>query len=322
MTREERGRGEAMQIYEKTRAPRRVSSSPRSLSRRSGHRSSRVIQRGVFLRLSRVWLLASPRGPWRARASPGAHRPRAGERPSGVGGAPPGRVRARRGRRAPGSARSRLAARRWISRRDVPRRRGAGCHPSRRERSRRVDAMSAPRGSAAAKARAYAGILSSESAGVMAMMRQNAKWALAPGYGYGDDDPPGDPLLEEFKSMRRALFTWRDWDRVAPVAYLAPFLHVIRSVETSGPITGCVPAPPSLAPEGGAISRSRTSPPRHLPELARSLPPVPSRRDRAGADGGGRLSTSPPAPSLRLPPRGGRTPRPSRPPLPAPLRPR
>lgn len=37
MTREERGRGEAMQIYEKTRAPRRVSSSPRSLSRRSGH---------------------------------------------------------------------------------------------------------------------------------------------------------------------------------------------------------------------------------------------------------------------------------------------
>lgn len=93
--------------------------------------------------------------------------------------------------------------------------------------------MSAPRGSAAAKARAYAGILSSESAGVMAMMRQNARWALAPGYGYGDDDPPGDPLLEEFKSMRRALFTWRDWDRVAPVAYLAPFLHVIRSVETS-----------------------------------------------------------------------------------------
>ena len=103
--------------------------------------------------------------------------------------------------------------------------------------------MSAPRGSAAAKARAYAGILSSESAGVMAMMRQNAKWALAPGYGYGDDDPPGDPLLEEFKSMRRALFTWRDWDRVAPVAYLAPFLHVIRSVaadQADDPLIGLV----------------------------------------------------------------------------------
>ena len=41
---------------------------------------------------------------------------------------------------------------------------------------------------AALKARGYAGILSSESAGVMAVMRQNAKWALVPGYGYGDED--------------------------------------------------------------------------------------------------------------------------------------
>ena len=40
--------------------------------------------------------------------------------------------------------------------------------------------------------------------------------------------------------MRRKLFLWRDWDTVAPTAYLAPFLQVIRSVETSGPITGCV----------------------------------------------------------------------------------
>ena len=93
---------------------------------------------------------------------------------------------------------------------------------------------------AALKARGYAGILSSESAGVMAVMRQNAKWALVPGYGYGDEDGPEDPMLEEFRAMRRALFTWRDWDKVAPVAYLAPFLQVIRSVETSGPITGCV----------------------------------------------------------------------------------
>jgi brefeldin A-resistance guanine nucleotide exchange factor 1 len=93
---------------------------------------------------------------------------------------------------------------------------------------------------AALKARGYAGILISESAGVMAVMRQNAKWALVPGYGYGDENGPDDPMLEEFRAMRRALFTWRDWDKVAPVAYLAPFLRVIRSVETSGPITGCV----------------------------------------------------------------------------------
>eukprot|EP00740_Mantoniella_antarctica_P007041 CAMPEP_0181358802 /NCGR_PEP_ID=MMETSP1106-20121128/5723_1 /TAXON_ID=81844 /ORGANISM="Mantoniella antarctica, Strain SL-175" /LENGTH=559 /DNA_ID=CAMNT_0023471825 /DNA_START=202 /DNA_END=1878 /DNA_ORIENTATION=- len=92
---------------------------------------------------------------------------------------------------------------------------------------------------AAVKARGFAGILSSESAGVMAVMRQNSKWALvAPGYGYGDDEAPDDPLLEEFKAVRRRLFGWHDWDRVAPGAYLAPFLQVIRSVETSGPITG------------------------------------------------------------------------------------
>ena len=103
---------------------------------------------------------------------------------------------------------------------------------------------------AALKARGFAGILSSESAGVMAVMRQNAKWALVPGYGYGDEDGPDDPMLEEFRAMRRALFTWRDWDKVAPVAYLAPFLQVIRSVETSGPITGCV------IPSGASRSHS------------------------------------------------------------------
>jgi hypothetical protein len=179
--------------------------------------------------------------------------------------------------------------------------------------------MSAPRGSAAAKARAYAGILSSESAGVMAMMRQNAKWALAPGYGYGDDDPPGDPLLEEFKSMRRALFTWRDWDRVAPVAYLAPFLHVIRSVETSGPITGCVPAPPSLAPRA-ARSRDRERPLRATSRSSRGPFPGPPCEIAPAPTRGPSLDLParafPPASSAR------RTPRTSRPPLPASLRPR
>ena len=76
---------------------------------------------------------------------------------------------------------------------------------------------------AALKARGFAGILSSESAGVMAVMRQNSKWALVPGYGYGDDDAPDDPLLELFKSMRRRLFTWRDWDQVAPLGVPCPF---------------------------------------------------------------------------------------------------
>jgi hypothetical protein len=70
-----------------------------------------------------------------------------------------------------------------------------------------------PPAGARQKARWFAGILSSESAGVMAVMRQNSKWALVPGYGYGDDDVPDDPLLEEFKAVRRKLFTWHDWDQ-------------------------------------------------------------------------------------------------------------
>ena len=91
------------------------------------------------------------------------------------------------------------------------------------------------------KARRFAGILSSESSGVMAVMRQNSRWALTgmASYGYGEpEEPADDPMLEEFKAMRRRLFAWRNWDEVSPIAYLAPFLQVVRSVETSGPITG------------------------------------------------------------------------------------
>ena len=142
---------------------------------------------------------------------------------------------------------------------------------------------------AALKARGCAGILSSESAGVMAVMRQNAKWALVPGYGYGDEDGPDDPMLEEFRAMRRALFTWRDWDTVAPVAYLAPFLQVIRSVETSGPITGCV------TPSGASRSHfvesrsqqrvaSRATRPRRFRSILRCARAVrASTRDRSRA---------------------------------------
>ena len=82
----------------------------------------------------------------------------------------------------------------------------------------------------AIRARGFAGIVSSESAAVMAVMRQNAKFSIATGYGYDDADAPDDPLLEEFKAMRRKLFTWKDWNVIPPIEYLAPFLRTIRSV--------------------------------------------------------------------------------------------
>jgi brefeldin A-resistance guanine nucleotide exchange factor 1 len=34
------------------------------------------------------------------------------------------------------------------------------------------------------------------------------------------------------------VFQWNDWWERDPLSYLGPFLEVIRSVETSGPITG------------------------------------------------------------------------------------
>ena len=67
-------------------------------------------------------------------------------------------------------------------------------------------------------------------------MRRNAKFS--PGYGAGGSSGVEDPLLQGFRTLRRQLYAWRDWATVAPLEYLAPFLAVVRSDETSGPITG------------------------------------------------------------------------------------
>eukprot|EP00898_Chlorokybus_atmophyticus_P000253 jgi/Chlat1/1228/Chrsp115S01684 len=79
-------------------------------------------------------------------------------------------------------------------------------------------------------------LLNAEIQGVMAMMRQNAKWAVVP--RFTDDEANDDPLLQDFKALRRQIFAWQDWSQVDPLLYLGPFLEVVRSVETSGPITG------------------------------------------------------------------------------------
>eukprot|EP00899_Mesostigma_viride_P015080 jgi/Mesvir1/23573/Mv18269-RA.2 len=79
-------------------------------------------------------------------------------------------------------------------------------------------------------------MLNMEIQGVMSMMRQNAKWAVVP--RLFDEDLSDDPLLQAFKALRRRIFLWQDWSQVDPALFLAPFLEVIRSAETSGPITG------------------------------------------------------------------------------------
>jgi hypothetical protein len=78
-----------------------------------------------------------------------------------------------------------------------------------------------------------AALLGGAIASTVALMRRNAKFG-ASGYGGGVEDP----LLQGFRTLRRQLYAWRDWHAVAPLEYLAPFLAVVRSDETSGPITG------------------------------------------------------------------------------------
>lgn len=51
------------------------------------------------------------------------------------------------------------------------------------------------------------------------------------------DDELEDALLEEFKALRRKLFSWQNWEDVHPLEYLSPFLETVKSPETSGPIT-------------------------------------------------------------------------------------
>ncbi|KAI3425868.1 hypothetical protein D9Q98_007841 [Chlorella vulgaris] len=73
--------------------------------------------------------------------------------------------------------------------------------------------------------------LAGEASAVIAALRSNAKFNR-----YADDEVE-DPLLEDFKALRRKLFSWRSWDEVDPLEYLTPFLETIKSPETSGPIT-------------------------------------------------------------------------------------
>ncbi|GAQ85003.1 GDP-GTP exchange factor [Klebsormidium nitens] len=71
---------------------------------------------------------------------------------------------------------------------------------------------------------------------VIAMMRQDAQWADVP--RNLDEAVCGGPFLQEFKDLSRDIFAWKHWATVKPMDYLAPFLGLIRSKETSAPVTG------------------------------------------------------------------------------------
>ena len=90
-------------------------------------------------------------------------------------------------------------------------------------------------------------LVNSELVAVMSLMRTNARWAVVSMYGNHASSPDvdglgEDPLLRDFQVVRRKLHeagsSEEAWANTAPREYLAPFLEVVRSVETSGPITG------------------------------------------------------------------------------------
>lgn len=79
-------------------------------------------------------------------------------------------------------------------------------------------------------------IINSEIGAVLAVMRRNVRWGSR--YMAGDDQLEHS-LIHSLKTLRKQVFSWQSkWHTINPALYLQPFLDVIRSEETSAPITG------------------------------------------------------------------------------------
>ncbi|XP_057463258.1 ARF guanine-nucleotide exchange factor GNOM-like [Actinidia eriantha] len=79
-------------------------------------------------------------------------------------------------------------------------------------------------------------MVNSEIGAVLAVMRRNVRWGVR---YMEDDDHAEHSLIQSFKELRKQIFSWENrWHNVSPVLYLQPFLDVIKSEETSAPITG------------------------------------------------------------------------------------
>lgn len=66
---------------------------------------------------------------------------------------------------------------------------------------------------------------------ILTAMRRGNRWSSH----HQDDDQ--DPLIKAFQELKDLLNTLEDLRLIDPVDYLAPFLKVIRSEDTTGPIT-------------------------------------------------------------------------------------
>ncbi|XP_050390841.2 Golgi-specific brefeldin A-resistance guanine nucleotide exchange factor 1 isoform X2 [Patella vulgata] len=76
-------------------------------------------------------------------------------------------------------------------------------------------------------------IVQGEISLVVTAMKRSSRWNS---HSIADED--GDPLLSAFSQLKELLNNAHDLDELEPNAFLGPFLEVIRSEDTTGPITG------------------------------------------------------------------------------------
>ncbi|XP_078316966.1 Golgi-specific brefeldin A-resistance guanine nucleotide exchange factor 1-like isoform X2 [Crassostrea virginica] len=76
-------------------------------------------------------------------------------------------------------------------------------------------------------------IIQGEISLVVTAMRRSSRWV-----NHTQQDEENDPLLSSFSQLKDILNNISDLDEIEPNAFLGPFLEVIRSEDTTGPITG------------------------------------------------------------------------------------
>lgn len=75
-------------------------------------------------------------------------------------------------------------------------------------------------------------VVRGEMSTLMIAMRRGSRW---PTHSHQDDDV--DPLVKSFQDLKDALNKVDDLRMVEPSVFLGPFLDVIRSEDTTGPVT-------------------------------------------------------------------------------------
>ncbi|XP_017318956.2 Golgi-specific brefeldin A-resistance guanine nucleotide exchange factor 1 isoform X1 [Ictalurus punctatus] len=76
-------------------------------------------------------------------------------------------------------------------------------------------------------------IIQGEIATVVGAIKRNSRWST-----HTPLDEEQDPLLSSFSHLKETLNTIKDLSEVEPNVFLRPFLEVVRSEDTTGPITG------------------------------------------------------------------------------------